>query len=348
MDYGYHQPASALASVGVMAAGTGATSSKYVARRETPLYIPENCTQCMECITACPDTALPNTAQDVEHRSQDSNYQLCLRSPRLVRGVECSHVPAIEEAAACQKMIESHRGQRKNCHSRRSSKRTDRQPSTAPLPTKAKAQLDAILDVVPDCLQQGPRHLPQSLRKKNPGGGGAYSQFLSPTSARDVVNVLKQCGDHGALVMVPDTEELNQTLTGAQIFSAACLPDTPQKYLGLYKDDAPEDSRPAALRNHLMVRRNYEALVSGDGACAGCGEKVHSACCRFRSPRPICARYTTARPTVSTGRPGQLKLEENRILDHPAKDEGRRRGGQYLLLQARIRPCRYRTRRAKT
>jgi pyruvate-ferredoxin/flavodoxin oxidoreductase len=22
-----------------------------------------------------------------------------------------------------------------------------------------------------------------------------------------------------------------------------------------------------------MVRRNYEALVSGDGACAGCGEK---------------------------------------------------------------------------
>src|SRR6478735_2788828 len=23
----------------------------------------------------------------------------------------------------------------------------------------------------------------------------------------------------------------------------------------------------------LMVRRNYDALVSGDGACAGCGEK---------------------------------------------------------------------------
>src|SRR6185312_7556676 len=62
---GYHQPAGALASVGVMAAGSGATQSKYVARRETPVYIAENCTQCMECITACPDTALPNTAQDV-------------------------------------------------------------------------------------------------------------------------------------------------------------------------------------------------------------------------------------------------------------------------------------------
>src|SRR5262249_15975147 len=61
----YHQPAGALASVGVMGAASGATQSKYVARRETPVYIAENCTQCMECITACPDTALPNTSQDV-------------------------------------------------------------------------------------------------------------------------------------------------------------------------------------------------------------------------------------------------------------------------------------------
>ena len=33
------------------------------------------------------------------------------------------------------------------------------------------------------------------------------------------------------------------------------------------------DSKTATLRNMLMVRRNYDALVSGDGACAGCGEK---------------------------------------------------------------------------
>src|SRR5699024_6586414 len=64
-SYGYDQPASPLASVGVMAAGTGDTASKYVARRETPLYIPENCTQCMECIAVCPDTALPNCSQDL-------------------------------------------------------------------------------------------------------------------------------------------------------------------------------------------------------------------------------------------------------------------------------------------
>jgi ferredoxin len=48
-----------------MAAATGATSSKFVARRLTPVFHAENCTQCMECIASCPDTALPNTAQDI-------------------------------------------------------------------------------------------------------------------------------------------------------------------------------------------------------------------------------------------------------------------------------------------
>ena len=65
-NYGYDQPATPLAALGMIAAATGDTASKYVARRETPLYIPENCTQCMDCIAACPDTALPNTSQDLE------------------------------------------------------------------------------------------------------------------------------------------------------------------------------------------------------------------------------------------------------------------------------------------
>jgi pyruvate-ferredoxin/flavodoxin oxidoreductase len=51
------------------------------------------------------------------------------------------------------------------------------------------------------------------------------------------------------------------------------LPDTPQKYLGLYNDERPQDSKTATLRNMLMLRHNYDAMVCGDGACAGCGEK---------------------------------------------------------------------------
>ena len=51
------------------------------------------------------------------------------------------------------------------------------------------------------------------------------------------------------------------------------LSNTPKKYLGLFNPDNPEESKAAALKNHMMLRTKYNALVSGDGACAGCGEK---------------------------------------------------------------------------
>jgi pyruvate-ferredoxin/flavodoxin oxidoreductase len=80
------------------------------------------------------------------------------------------------------------------------------------------------------------------------------------------------CGEHEALKMVQETEAVNAEHETSTAF-LDLLPDTPQKYLGLYNDSRPQDSKTATLRNLLMVRRNYDALVSGDGACAGCGEK---------------------------------------------------------------------------
>ncbi len=262
---GYHQPAGALASVGVMAAGTGATASKYVARRETPLYIPENCTQCMECITACPDTALPNTAQEVATILQTAvrNYVVDPEQQKLLLAA----MPGVEERAR-EKMNTA--AEAKEALPFKDIIQEEIAGLNGGTTEEAKAQLNGILDLVPIAYTKVPAIF-KSIEKKKPGEGGVFSIFVSDL-CKGCGECVEQCGDHGALVMVPDTEELNYRLTSAQIFSRL-LPDTPQKYLGLYNDDAPEDSRPAALRNHLMVRRNYEALVSGDGACAGCGEK---------------------------------------------------------------------------
>lgn len=262
---GYHQPSGALASVGVMAAATGATSSKYVARRETPLYLPENCTQCMECISACPDTALPNTAQDLttvletaarNYVSDPTQRELLLAAlPSLERRARERMNAAIEtkEALPFQDIV-----------------RTEVAGLNGGIDGRTKEEFTRILELVPIAYAKVPAVF-KSIEKKNPGQGGVFSIFVSDL-CKGCGECVEQCGDHNALVMVPDTEELNQRLTSAQIFSRL-LPDTPQKYLGLYDGERPEDSRPAALRNHLMVRRNYEALVSGDGACAGCGEK---------------------------------------------------------------------------
>jgi len=262
---GYHQPASALASIGVVATATGATASKYVARRETPLFIPENCTQCMECISVCPDTALPNTAQDISTilittarhyvSDPDQRERLIAALPEVERQARRIMNAAIEakESIPFKDII-----------------RTEVAALDRGLTRQTKDEFTTILDLVPVAYSKVPAVF-RSLEKKKSGTGGVFSLFVSDL-CKGCGECVEQCGDHGALVMVPDTESLNYKLTSAQIFSRL-LPETGAKYLGLYDGENPLDSRPAALRNHLMLRRNYEALVSGDGACAGCGEK---------------------------------------------------------------------------
>jgi pyruvate-ferredoxin/flavodoxin oxidoreductase len=110
-----------------------------------------------------------------------------------------------------------------------------------------------------------------SPERKAPGTGGVFSIFVSDL-CKGCAACVTACGDHNALKMVQETEEVNaEHETGTAFMNL--LPDTSQKYLGLFNAANPADSKTATLRNMLMVRTNYDALVAGDGACAGCGEK---------------------------------------------------------------------------
>jgi len=262
--HGYHQPASALASVGVMGAGSGATQSKYVARRETPVYIAENCTQCMECITACPDTALPNTSQEVSTVLKTAAHYYVTDPAERQKLV--GELKGLEQRVRAN-MVAAIEAKQKTPF-----KELVRQEVVAltTISDRTKTQFAEIIAHLPLAYSNVPAIF-RTLEKKTPGQGGVFSIFVSDL-CKGCGECVQVCGDHDALRMTVETEDLNAEHTTAQIFSRL-LPDTPQKFLGLYTDGAPQDSREAALRNHLMVRRNYEALVSGDGACAGCGEK---------------------------------------------------------------------------
>ncbi|MGA2850268.1 MAG: 2-oxoacid:acceptor oxidoreductase family protein, partial [Terracidiphilus sp.] len=261
-SYGYDQPATPLSAMGVIAAATGDTASKYVARRETPLYIPENCTQCMECISVCPDTALPNTSQDLGTLLTTAvSYYIADPADRntLLRAL-----PEIEKQTRQRMVAEIKTG--------------------TPLPTilrdvtdsiegfsqQSKQQFFDIIAKVPMAYQKV-NAIFSSPERKAPGSGGIFSIFVSDL-CKGCAACVTACGDHQALRMVAETEEVNaEHETGTGFLNL--LPDTSQKYLGLYNSANPADSKTATLRNMLMVRTNYDALVAGDGACAGCGEK---------------------------------------------------------------------------
>lgn len=262
---GYNQPASPLASVGVMAAATGATASKYVARRQTPIFIAENCTQCMECIAACPDTAMPNTAQcigtvlDSAIRNYVSDIPQRDALLRVLPDIEARVRREMNEIVAekgskpfadiAQEAVEGVVG----------------------VTETTMRQLKSILGILPMAYTKT-HAIYKTVEKRSPGDGGLFSIFISDR-CKGCGECVVECGDHDALRMIPDSEELNTRYLSADAFLET-LPETPEKYLGLYDPVHPEESKAAALRNHLMTRRNYEALVSGDGACAGCGEKT--------------------------------------------------------------------------
>jgi len=96
---------------------------------------------------------------------------------------------------------------------------------------KTKTQFAGIISTLPLAYNNVPAIF-RTLEKKTPGQGGLFSIFVSDL-CKGCGECVQVCGDHDALRMTVETEELNASLTTAQIFSRL-LPDTPQKYLGLY------------------------------------------------------------------------------------------------------------------
>jgi pyruvate-ferredoxin/flavodoxin oxidoreductase len=262
--HGYHQPASPLSAVGVVASAAGAQTSKYVARRETPVFIPENCTQCMECIAVCPDTALPNTAQDIDTVLETAVEGYV--SDTLDKKALLAMVPALQDAArlAMNQAVAAKEPQSFSNIVATALTDTDK------VSQAGKDQLVYILDQLP--LAYNKTKAVFSIKeKKVPGDGGIFSIFVSDL-CKGCGACVTACGSHEALKMVPDSEKVNEDVVTTMAF-LDLLGDTEQKYLGRFDAENPWDAKAGVLRNHLMVRRNYDALVSGDGACAGCGEK---------------------------------------------------------------------------
>ena len=132
------------------------------------------------------------------------------------------------------------------------------------LSERAQREVDDIIRILPMAYTKS-HAIYKVVEKKSPGAGGLFSIFINDR-CKGCGECAVECGDHDALRMEPDTEELNtRTLSAAAFLDT--LPETPEKYLGLYNPQQPEESKTATLRN-IITRENVrstEVLVVGDG-----------------------------------------------------------------------------------
>ncbi len=276
-DYGYFTPASPLASTGAIAAATGETVSKYVARRKVPMWKPENCTQCMACIVICPDTALPNTAQDID--TVLTTAIDCYVEDVQVRTHLKTHVQAVEKAARAVMLEQA--GPKNDSptpfHEIVAAELDKAIAGDAWFKSNEKTaavgigQLKDILSHVPFAYAKTPMIF-KGLETKQSGSGGVFGIYVTD-KCKGCGECVEACGDHNALVMVEETEIIEGVhQTGVNFLD--CLPETDTKYLGKFDPEHIAEAKAATLQNHLMIRSDYDAMRSGDGACAGCGEKT--------------------------------------------------------------------------
>ncbi|MES9870943.1 MAG: ferredoxin, partial [Sedimenticola sp.] len=235
-------------------------------RFEYPKFVTENCTACGDCYTVCPDSAIPglvNTIGEVfnaaieriETRGTPTQY---LR--RESRNVEKRLRALIEtegESAVISKLMDQ---------------AVLELLADSELEGDAKASLEREFGLFVEALGGFEFSITKpywsNREKKNPNSGGLFSITINPYTCKGCMECIEVCDD-GALVAEVQTQEAIDKMEQDWAFWLD-LPTTNSDFIRI--DDL--DEKIGALETLLLDKSNYESLVSGDGACLGCGEKT--------------------------------------------------------------------------
>ncbi|ADE12711.1 2-oxoacid:acceptor oxidoreductase family protein [Sideroxydans lithotrophicus] len=247
----------------VIPAVTGVYRDMTGVRFEHPQWHAENCTACGECFTQCPDSAIPglvtttadvlNTAiQKIEIGGHPTRFlrkfsrvvDKKLRKMLDKDGLDVSALlaNAITEAFAEDGTQGDDRG-------------------------RLEAELNLLREQIGGFKFATTKPYWTQKEKKEKGAGGLFSITVNPYTCKGCALCVEVCGDN-ALTMVTQTKESIETLRDDWNFWLD-LPTTPPQFSRI--DDL--DEKVGALETLLLDKHNYQSMVSGDGACLGCGEK---------------------------------------------------------------------------
>ncbi len=230
-------------------------------RFDHPEWIPNNCTACGNCYTACPDTAIPGLVSElgdvletVVKRVKKSHGNV-EHLPKVVRQMEGKIRALFNEtgkAATVNQLIHEV---------------IDTTIQEEGKGNGLAKELGWFKDELGDFQFALTRPYFDVHEKNQPNSGGLFSITINPTTCKGCMECVEVCHD-GALKSVPQTEDSIARLRNEWDFWVD-LPNTPAKFNRI--DSLEEKIGP--LETILLNKDAYLHFASGDGACLGCSEK---------------------------------------------------------------------------
>ena len=253
-------------ALSIIPASSGVFRDMTQIRFDYPKWVPENCTACGNCYSTCPDSAIPglvNSVGDVfetairrietggtptQHlRRETRTVEKKLRSLIEEQG-EAAQVGVLLDQAVLETLAES------------------------ALEGDQKAALEQefglLMEVIGGFAFAITKPYWTNREKKQKNSGGLFAITINPYACKGCMECVEVCDD-AALVKEPQTDPAVAKLQRDWAFWLD-LPTTKPEFIRI--DDLEE--KIGALDTLLLDKANYLSMVSGDGACMGCGEKT--------------------------------------------------------------------------
>jgi pyruvate-ferredoxin/flavodoxin oxidoreductase len=246
----------------VMPAATGVFRDMTGIRFDQPQWIPENCTACGNCYTACPDSAIPGLVSSVAGVF-DTAIQRIETGGRPTRFLRRS-VRTVEKKL--RGLIDGD-GVKVNTLLHQAIDATVGEAAEGERDKMAE-EFALFRDSLGDFQFATTKPYWTNKEKKAKGSGGLFSLTVNPYTCKACKLCVTVCDDN-ALQMVTQTESSTEALRRDWNFWLD-LPTTPKEFSRI--DSL--DEKIGALETLLLDKHNYQSMNCGDGACLGCGEKT--------------------------------------------------------------------------
>ncbi|MEZ5355652.1 MAG: 2-oxoacid:acceptor oxidoreductase family protein [Bryobacteraceae bacterium] len=234
-------------------------------RFEHPVWVPQNCTACGSCYTVCPDSAIPGLVHPVltvletaaKAVSANGHGRPVTHLNRAIRTIDQKlrlRLQAAGESADVRRLMDEAiadtvAGYAKDRH-------------------EVEEECRWLREALGDFQFSVTQPYWSVREKRQKGSGGLLSITVNPYACKGCMECVKVCNDDALRPMTQAPETVDRLRRDWAFWEA--LPTTPPEFIRIEN----LDERIGALETLLLDKKNYSALIGGDGACLGCGEKT--------------------------------------------------------------------------